>query len=361
MRKFCFFVTSIGFVVLVALCLPLRSAGPAVAPPSTGPALRSTRAIASPAATPDPTHAVHHSSPKLPRQPAPAPVQAGSLPLEFEANRGQAPARFSFVAHGPNYSLGLAPREITLSLRRSDAASPADIPSALAAQSAASTTRTAQLHLRLLGANQKAAVEGLQPQPGVSNYFIGNDPAKWHTNVPHFGTARIAGAYPGVDLIYYGNPQQLEYDFQVAPGADPDAIRVAAEGARSAALDKNGNLVLSTAAGDVQLKHPDAYQQIDGQRRTVKSEFQLLAGNVVQFRVGDYDHSKPLVIDPVLLYAVALGGSNGNQSLGMAVDAAGNAYVTGNTCSFDFPSTAGNFQTHAHECSQHELRGCLCS
>ena len=107
----------------------------------------------------------------------------------------------------------------------------------------------------------------------------------------------------------------------------------------SAALDRDGNLILGTAAGEVQLKHPDAYQEIDGARRPVRSEFRLEAANTVQFRVGEYDHSKPLIIDPVLLYAVSIGGSNGNQGIGMDVDAAGNAYVTGTTCSTDFPST----------------------
>ena len=151
-------------------------------------------------------------------------------------------------------------------------------------------------------------MEGLKPEAGISNYFLGNDPAKWHTNVPHFGTVRIGDAYPGVDLVFYGNPQQLEYDFQVAPGANPDEIRIAADGARSTSLDGSGNLVLGTAAGNVQLKRPDAYQEIDGKRLPVKSEFRLLSGNVVQFRVGEYNRSKPLVIDPVLLYAVSLGG-----------------------------------------------------
>ena len=266
------------------------------------------------------------------------------IPLEFEANRGQAAEQFDFVAHGPTYSLGLSASEIALSLHH-----PVNSPSKRLVSSldgsAGAETQVSQLHLRLLGTSEAASVTGMEPKPGVSNYFIGNDPAKWRTNVPHFGTVQIANAYPGIDLVFYGNPQQLEYDFRVAPGADPGAIRVGTDGATSAKLDATGNLILDTAAGAVELKHPDAYQEIDGVRRPVKSDFRLVAGNSVQFRVGEYDRSKRLIIDPVLLYAVSIGGSNGNQAVAIDVDSAGNSYVTGNTCSTDFPSTAGNFQT----------------
>jgi predicted small secreted protein len=277
------------------------------------------------------------------------------IPLEFEANRGQAPDRYGYVAHGPTYSLGISASEIALSLHGPQAVSQKNAVSPTAGKQAAEESSVSQLYFRLLGASKAATVAGADPKPGISNYFIGNDPAKWRTNVPHFGTVQIAGAYPGVDLVFYGNPQQLEYDFRVAPGADPGVIRLAANGAHSTVLDRDGNLTLGTAAGDVQLKHPDAYQEIDGARRPVRSEFRLEAANTVQFRVGEYDHSKPLIIDPVLLYAVSIGGSNGNQGVGMDVDAAGNAYVTGNTCSDDFPSTAGNFATiHTNAA----LRGC---
>jgi Beta-propeller repeat len=160
----------------------------------------------------------------------------------------------------------------------------------------------------------------------------------------HFGGVEIHGMYPGIDLVFYGNPQQLEYDFQVAPGTDLKQIRLDT-GTTSAALDSAGNLVLGTAAGDVQLKHPEAYQVIDGVRKPVESEFRLVARSTIGFEVGSYDRSKPLIIDPVLLYAVSLGGSNGNQAIGMDVDGAGNAYATGNSCSSDFPSTAGTFGT----------------
>jgi len=271
--------------------------------------------------------------------PSPSP----KLPLEFEANRGQAPAEYAFVAHGPTYALGLSSTDIALSLHRPRDSSQAKLVSTALDLGATEAMDHSELHLRLLGASKSASVAGLDPKPGVSNYFMGSDPSKWHTGVPHFGEVAIASAYPGIDLVFYGNPQQLEYDFRVAPGADPKDIRLDAGGASSAELDSDGDLILATAAGEVRLKHPEAYQEIAGVRNPVQSEFRLVTKNTVEIAVGTYDRSRPLIIDPVLLYAVSIGGSNGNQGIGMDVDAAGNAYVTGNTCSNDFPSTAGSF------------------
>ncbi len=353
MRKFYFFVVvSIGLIALVALianCPPrphLQLAGLTSAQSPGGLASRGRDVLLLPASPQNRETAANRKTPRVQSKRSPSFGHSVQIPLEFEANRGQAPSHFGFVAHGPNYALGLAPSEIALSLRGSSATNPAELLSSSALRERQSAAiQASQLRLRLLGAAKDAVLEGLDPEPGVSNYFIGNDPTKWHTGVPHFGMVRVAKAYPGVDLVLYGNPQQLEYDFQIAPGADPNAIRVDPEGAQTTSLDRNGNLVLGTAAGDVQLNRPEAYQEIDGKRRPVKSEFQLLAGNTVRFRVGEYDHSKPLVIDPVLLYAVSIGGSNGNTGLAIDADSAGNAYVTGNTSSVDFPSTAGNFGT----------------
>lgn len=347
MRK-AFFIVSIGLFALVAGInqhLPRPShVSSSHATASAG----ATASVPSPSSTsvaiPVKAAASHIPAASLDAQPK-ASTPSPRIPLEFEANRGQAPDLYGYVAHGPTYSLGLSASEIALSLHPPQAISQTSALSQDLDKQAAEKTATSQIHFRLMGASKTATVVGADLRPGISNYFIGNDPAKWRTNIPHFGTVKTAGAYPGIDLVFYGNPQQLEYDFRVAPGADPDVIRLAANGARSAALDRDGNLILGTAAGEVQLKHPDAYQEIDGARRPVRSEFRLEAGNTVQFRVWEYDHSKPLIIDPVLLYGVAIGGSNGNQGVGMDVDAAGNAYVTGSSCSSDFPSTAGNFAT----------------
>jgi hypothetical protein len=270
------------------------------------------------------------------------------LDLDFEANRGQAPTRYAYVAHGPTYAVGLSSTEIALSLNRPrEAAQAGALPAVLnvSADKRPVAMDHAQLHLRFMGASQVSSLSGMDPRPGVSNYFIGNNPLKWQTHVPHFGRVKMDQIYPGIDLVFYGNPQQLEYDFQVAPGADPRTIHLNAADATSTALDRMGDLVLATSAGEVRLRHPNAYQVVDGAHQPVDSKYRLVSGNMVQFEIGTYDHSKPLIIDPVMTYGVAIGGSNGNQAEGLDIDAAGDAYVTGNSCSVDFPTAAGS-QTH---------------
>ena len=266
---------------------------------------------------------------------------SGQIPLEFEANRGQAPAPYAFVAHGPSYSLALSSTQVTLSLhslaQNAKSGQVAALPVPIQA---------GRIALQLIGANEKSTLSGLDPRPGRSNYFLGSDPSKWVTQVPHFGRVQIAQPYPGIDLVFYGNPQQLEYDFLVAPGADPSQIRLNPQGATAVSINTEGNALLQTVAGPVELKQPVSYQQIDGIRTPVASAFHLTAANTLTLDFGTYDHGYPLIVDPVLLYAVALGGSNGNQALGMDLDAAGNAYITGNSCSSDFPTTAGVFDTY---------------
>ncbi len=178
--------------------------------------------------------------------------------------------------------------------------------------------------------------------------FIGNDPSKWQRQVPHFNRVKMAGVYPGVDLDFYGNPQQLEYDFLVSPGANPNAIRLQIRGASRIRLDRAGNAVLRTPAGEMQLNRPLSYQEHDGVRTPVESSFKLVAGRELQFELGAYDRNKPLVIDPVLIAAVSLGGATGNQQTEITdveLDATGNVYVTGYTCATDYPTTVGPFQT----------------
>ncbi len=242
----------------------------------------------------------------------------GKLPLSFEANKGQTDSRVNFLSRGAGYSLFLTPSKAVLLLKQGD------------------TNNV--VGMRLIGANPASRVGGRSKLPGVSNYLIGNDPSKWHTDVPNYAEVAYKGVYGGIDLIYHGDQKQLEYDFTVRPGAEPRAIRLSFDGAQGKTIDAQGNLVLHTSGGDLVEHAPVAFQMIDGVRHSVAAHFLLGRDGRVGFQVGDYDHSKPLVIDPVLSYSTYLGGSNRDNGYGIAVDSAGNAYITGDTTSTNFPT-----------------------
>ena len=191
-------------------------------------------------------------------------------------------------------------------------------------------------------------VSGTDPLPGKANYIIGNDPAKCHTNVPTYAKVRYASVYPGVDLVYYGNQRQLEYDFIVAPGASAKSIRLRFAGAEKLSLTDSGDLTIKAKDGEIAFHKPVAYQEINGKHEPILGQFALLSHNTVGFTIGSYNSAQPLIIDPVLAYSTYLGGSFLTWAYGIAVDTSGNAYITGYTDSTDFPVTTGAFQTGSY-------------
>lgn len=280
----------------------------------------------------------------------------GRLPLTFEANHGQIDPRVRFVSRGSGYSIFLTDREAVLALsgssRDAKIASPGvrrdfelvSRHSAIEDPKFSTDSSTAVLRVKLMGANPSPQVVGVNELPGKSNYFRGNDPSQWHTNVPTYATVKYQSVYPGIDLVYHGNQRQLEYDFVVAPGAHPQDIRLSFRGAESMEIDAQGDLVVHTAAGEVREHKPVVYQEIAGRRQVIAGGY-VFRGDALGFVVSEYDSRQPLVIDPVLSYSTYLGGSSDDFPGGIAVDAAGNAYVTGWTSSTNFPTTTGAFQT----------------
>lgn len=270
----------------------------------------------------------------------------GDLPLSFELNRGQTDNQVRYLARGQGYSLFLAPRQAVLSLR-----APGTGPSGVVGGKAAGDSAHAQVsgreavvRMRLANANSNPILSGLDPIAGKSNYFIGNDPEKWQSDVPHYARVKYHSVYPGIDLVYYGKQRQIEYDFVVAAGVDPRRIELVFDGTRRLSLDNEGNLILATAGGHLMQHKPVVYQERDGVRASVEGRYVLRGGNRAGFRVGRYDASRPLVIDPVLSYSTYLGGSGKDFSFGIAVDSAGNAYIPGFTASTNFPTSAGGYQ-----------------
>jgi uncharacterized repeat protein (TIGR01451 family) len=274
----------------------------------------------------------------------------GKLPLQFEANQGQQPAQVKFLSRGQDYTVFLTPDGAVLSLRKvghqiriDKAGPPVSEPKLEAA---------ADLRLNLEGANPAVKLTGAGPLPGAVNYFTGKDPAKWRTNVTTYSKVRYEQVYPGIDLVFYGNQRQLEYDFVLAPGSTPDAIRLSVEGAERTSVDPaTGDLVLQAAGQEIRFHKPVVYQPEaeDAPRQEVNGRFHVGHANhaskdQVTFEVASYDHARTLVVDPVLAYSTFLGGSSEDYATAVAVDKSGNAYVSGYTCSSNFPTTPGSYR-----------------
>ena len=217
----------------------------------------------------------------------------GQLPLSFQVNKGQTDPRVNFLTQGAGYTAFLTPTSAVMELQQGSGGN--------------------VVTMKLVGANPGSHAVGLDKQAGVSNDFVGNDPSKWHTNIANYAEVAYKGVYRGINLVYHGDQQQLEYDFVVQPGASPGAIRLAFGGVTGKSLDAQGDLVLHTSGGDMVEHAPVAYQVVDGVQHAVASRFVIGPGGQVGFQVGHYDHSKPLVIDPVmsLSYSTYLGGSKG--------------------------------------------------
>ena len=239
----------------------------------------------------------------------------GQLPLSFEVNQGQADARVRFLARGQGYGIFLTDNGAAFSLGGS------------------------ALHMRLQDAATSPRITGVDQLPGKVNYLVGNKSSDWRTNIPTYERVRYEQIYDGIDLVYYGNQRQLEYDFVIAPGASFKQIRMAFDGANKLKLNRNGDLILKSGAQAITLLRPQAYQEINNKRREVSVRYSLKPRGEVSFQAGNYDKSQPLVIDPLLVYSTFLGGSGQDTGNGIAVDGWGNVYIAGQTVSPDFPTT----------------------
>jgi len=234
-----------------------------------------------------------------------------------------------FLARGKGYTLFLTSKEAVLALQTQSA----------------SKVKGDVVRLRLKGANADPVVRGLDILPGRSNYISGNDPKKWNTDIKQYSKVEYKQVYPGIDMVYYGNHGQLEYDFVVAPRGKSGLIRMDFQGAKSLELDKQGNLVLSLKEGRIAINAPVLYQKVGDARQPVDGRFVLASNKQVGFEVGIYDKSKELVIDPIV-YSTYLGTTVEDRATAIAVENDGTVYLTGKTATVAdvFPGTAGHFQ-----------------
>lgn len=275
-------------------------------------------------------------------QPWKATVTNYKRPLSFEPNRGQTQKRVDFLARGTGYTLFLSHAEAVIVLERGS--EPKQGPQRSVDRRAPTAVMKTAVRMRPAGANASAIAEPLEEFPAKSNYFVGSDPAKWHTGIPTYAKVQYRNIYPGVDLLYYGNQTQLEYDFIVKPGANARNIALQFQGADHATLDRSGDLVMHTPVGDTRWHKPVAYQEVNGTRKLIRCDYVRGQDHRVAFKLGSYDRAKSLVIDPVLVYSTYLGGNSGATANAIAVDIRGNAYVAGGASS-GFPATVGAFQS----------------
>ncbi len=248
----------------------------------------------------------------------------GRIPLHFEPNRGQAHKDVRFLSRGPGYSLFLTAAEAVLVL-------------------APTPTQADPLSVRisLAGALPAPQVSGRDQRPGKTSYFVGSDPARWRTNLPLYAKVHYRTVYPGIDLVFYGDQRGLEYDFIVAPGADPAGIVLEFHGADRLEIDSGGDLLLHAGGGVLRQKKPVVYQDVEGARRIIEGGYVRRSANRFGFELASHDATRELVIDPMLSYATYLGGSGADGAIGIARSPDGSAYITGTTSSPDFPATPG--------------------
>ena len=314
-----------------------------------------------------------------PKAVAPPPSMArvqsgyGHLPLSFEANHGQWDPSVQFVTRGSGHQLFLRPTDAVLAVRTGEAKGEGREGDIHQGQPSVNITPSPQsvVRMRFEGGNPQAEMVGLEKLPGIVNYLLGEDPTKWRTNIPTYQKVEYTNVYPGIDLVYYGHQGQLEYDFIVAPGADPKQITLAFEGVETIDVDQQGDLVLtllqstdavSESVATLRMHKPVVYQQDkSGHKHLLAGNYVLLASESsshrsaatathpsetahVAFQVASYDASQPLIIDPVLSWATYLGGGGDDDGFAIAVDQAGQAYVTGRTFTTGsgFPGTANS-------------------
>jgi len=246
-----------------------------------------------------------------------------NLPLSFEA----AEKPNQFLVHGGGYRLMIGPSQATIAVTEQ--------------------SRVKILQMKLIGADAKVKGDARDQLPGKRNYFLGNDPTKWRVNIPTYGRVRYDEVYPGISLVYYGREGRLEYDFQILPGANPHAIEFGFSGEVRPRIAANGDLVLRFKGGELREPAPTVYQEVAGARQSVPGRYLLTGKREISFDVGAYDKTRPLIIDPTLVYSTYLGGSGDEVGSSIAVDNSNNVYITGTTSSTNFPTLGPAFANNA--------------
>jgi hypothetical protein len=280
---------------------------------------------------------------------APAQAQKVSLPLTFEQNRGQAPNEVRWIGQGSSYRILLEGDGATFllpdknNMRTMAGRRPVPIDRSL-------QMKYSVIRMKLAGGRPWKSISGVEPTGGVSNYLSPTDGKNWISNVPQYQRVKVAGVYPGIDLVFYTNDHDLEYDFVVAPGADPNQVQVVFEGMKGMHVDdKSGDLLLTAPDGsELRQFRPKVYQQIANKRVEIAGGYRMLGQERAAFTLAAYDRTRALVIDPKVDFTTFYGGNSADVPLAIAVDDDGNSYITGFTSSRNFPVTNTSTWQNCH-------------
>ena len=278
----------------------------------------------------------------------------GNIPLAFTVNEGQAPSSIRFTARGSGCGMAFSSSGTTFLLSRETAGSVARRAAKKSVVFEDDPTKdqpeyeSFALNLSFIGANENTEIQGEDRLSWNNNYFIGNDPSQWRTDVPNYKKIRFKEVYSGIDLVYYGNQKRVKYDFVVKPGEDPEQILLKydfGEAGGTLSVNDKGELVVKTPVGELVEEKPYCYQKINGKEVEIAIQYEVVEGGTYRFRVGEYDTGYDLVIDPEVVYSTYLGGAGDDFVAGIAVDSEGCAYITGETDSVDFPIISGSYDS----------------
>jgi uncharacterized repeat protein (TIGR01451 family) len=275
----------------------------------------------------------------------------GKSPLPFQINQGQCNSGVKFLARGNGHNVFLTNNEIVLVLYQSNNVEPEENTNvfnpekSIKNQSEVKENTTNILRIKLNGSNPTTTLEGVEELLGKANYFTGNNPSMWHKNIATFNKVKYKEIYTGIDMVFYASGNQLEFDFLISPGSDPKDISLNFQGMDTLNLNETGDLILEIDEKQINLQQPLVYQIEDGNKKEIEASYILKENKNISFSIKKYDISKPLIIDPKIVYSTYLGGSSYNIGYDIAIDNEGNAYITGYNDSPDFP-TKNQIQTY---------------
>ena len=268
-----------------------------------------------------------------------------SLPLYFVENRGQENKYVKYLLKIPNGKVYYTPKEIVYQFFHWRRNNPEEMRAMGWEKENSQQVKVEDIRVKFLGVKKNVKIKGLEKSEAKFNYFRGNDPLKWVKGTRTYERILYKDLYPHIDLIVYGSGGRIKHEYWVSAGGEVEKIELRYEGIKQLRVNERGQLEIETGEGVLREDAPFSYQIIDGERVKVETRYVIDKDNTLRYKVGKYRKDKELIIDPTLIYSTYLGGSIWEDGYGIAIDGSGNAYITGNTYSSDFPTPPGAYDT----------------